>query len=338
MTNGRRARRRAPPSVDAVDDTDRDRPRPPETEGTIMMTSNLAGTPIAVGIDGSRSALHAAVWAANEAARRNVPLRLVHAVMVSAFAYAGGIAPPDAFFTELDTAGRRFLADAEAEVRRSHPHLEVRTGLSHAYPAPALIDASAEARMLVLGSRGLGGFTGLLVGSTAVALAAHGHCPIAVVRGPRPGEPPPATGPVVVGVDGSPTSEGAVALAFEEAAVRGVSLVAVHTWTDYSSDVDYAMAQMALVDLDQVATGQEAMLAERLAGWQEKYPDVTVHRVIARDHPARHLLEQAAAAQLMVVGSRGRGGFTGMLLGSTSQALIHHAPCPVLVARPNTAD
>ncbi|GDY33907.1 universal stress protein [Gandjariella thermophila] len=301
------------------------------------MTSNLAGSPIAVGIDGSRSALRAAAWAADEAARRNVPLRLLHAVMVPTFAYAGGIAPPDSFFAELDDAGRGYLAEAEAEVRRGHPNLAVECGLRHEYPAPALIDASAETGMLVLGSRGRGGFTGLLAGSTAVTLAAHGHCPVAVVRGASTDDVPPTEGSVVVGVDGSPASEAAVALAFEEASLRGAPLIAAHTWTDYTSDVDYAMARMALIDMDQVETEQEAMLAERLAGWQEKYPDVAVQRVIARDHPAHFLLEQATAAQLLVVGSRGRGGFTGLLLGSTSQALIHHAACPLLIARPDAA-
>jgi nucleotide-binding universal stress UspA family protein len=128
-----------------------------------------------------------------------------------------------------------------------------------------------------------------------------------------------------------------VALAFEEASLRNAELVAAHTWTDYSSDSAYASASLVMVDWSRVENEQAEMLAERLAGWQEKYPDVTVRRVVARDRPVHHLLEQASGAQLLVVGSRGRGGFTGMLLGSTSHALIHHAPCPLLVARPNTA-
>jgi nucleotide-binding universal stress UspA family protein len=297
------------------------------------MTSNLAGSPIAVGIDGSASAGHAMAWAADAAARRHVSVHLVHTVTASAFAYAGGVAPPDAFFDDIEAAGRSYLADMEAQVCRAHPKLAVRTTLVHGYPAPALIGASAEARMLVLGSRGLGGFTGLLVGSTAVALAAHGHCPVAVIRGATPDQPPPSSGPVVVGVDGSPVSDSAVAVAFEEASLRGVPLVAVHAWTDYTSDADYARARMAMVDMCRVETEEEAVLAERLAGWSEKYPDVSVRRVVVRDRPARHLLDQAAEAQLLVVGCRGRGGFSGLLLGSTSQAVLHHTPCPVLVAR-----
>jgi len=141
----------------------------------------------------------------------------------------------------------------------------------------------------------------------------------------------------VVGVDGSPTSEAAIAMAFEEASLRNVDLVAVHAWTDFSSDYSYAYAHQFLMDWNRVETEEQELLAQRLAGWQEKYPDVMVHRAVTRDRPVHHLLEHAAQAQLLVVGSRGRGGFSGMLLGSTSQALIYHAPCPLLVVRPVTA-
>jgi nucleotide-binding universal stress UspA family protein len=142
---------------------------------------------------------------------------------------------------------------------------------------------------------------------------------------------------VVVGVDGSPTSEPALAMAFEEAAMRGADLVAVHAWIEFTSDTAYATARQFLVNWDAVETRERETLAERLAGWQEKYPDVTVRRVVTGGQPTKRLLDQAVDAQLLVVGSRGRGGFAGMLLGSTSQALIHHAPCPLLVVRPVAA-
>jgi nucleotide-binding universal stress UspA family protein len=174
----------------------------------------------------------------------------------------------------------------------------------------------------------------MLAGSTAVALVAHGHCPVAVIRGRTPDGIPPAGGPVVVGLDGSPASEAAVAIAFDEASLRGADLVAVHTCSEYQSDSGYAYARQFVVDWDAIDVREREVLAERLAGWQEKYPDVLVRRVVARDRPVRALLEQTAEAQLLVVGSRGHGGFTGMLLGSTSQALIYHGTCPLLVARP----
>ncbi len=155
-----------------------------------------------------------------------------------------------------------------------------------------------------------------------------------MIRGTKPEEPPPAHGPVVVGVDGSPASESALAIAFDEASLRGADLVAVHTWIEFSSDSAYAYAHQFIVDWDVIETRERELLAERLAGWQERYPDVTVRRVVTRDRPVRCLLEHAADAQLLVVGSRGHSGLPGMLLGSTSQALIYHAPCPLLVVRP----
>jgi len=194
-------------------------------------------------------------------------------------------------------------------------------------PIPTLIEESKAALLMVLGSRGLGGFTGILVGSTAVALAAHAQCPVAVVRGSR------ATGPVVVGVDGSPAGEAAVTVAFEEASLRGAELVAVHTWWEHASDAAYVAAIEPVLNWDSLQLRGEEELAERLAGYQEKYPDVTVRRTVTRGRPVHNLLDLATEAQLIVVGSRGRGGFRGMLLGSTSQALVYHSPCPLIVAR-----
>jgi len=196
-----------------------------------------------------------------------------------------------------------------------------------------LLAESTRAELVVLGDRGLGGFAGLLIGSVAVALAAHAACPVVVVRGAEPDRTTSRPEPVVVGVDGSPAGEAAVAFAFEAAALRGVPLVAVHTWRDLL--VDATMAP--LVDWDAVEADEREVLAERLAGWGEKYPDVEVRRLVTRDRPAHALVQESGRAQLVVVGSRGRGGIAGMLLGSVSQALLHHSACPVVVTRPAPA-
>ncbi|WP_337661751.1 universal stress protein [Actinoalloteichus sp. AHMU CJ021] len=213
------------------------------------------------------------------------------------------------------------------------PNVDIRPETRMEGPVPALIELSRQARLIVLGSRGRGGFSSLLVGSAATGLAAHGHSPVAVIRGRTPTGPPPETGPIVVGVDGSPTSERAIAFAFDEAAFRDADLLAVHTWVDAAFESDFELTRN-MVDWQAVEATEERVLAERLAGWQERYPDVRVRRIVVRDRPAPGLLSQAERARMIIVGSRGRGGFTGMLLGSTSRTLLHHASCPVIIARP----
>ncbi|WP_245931567.1 universal stress protein [Actinokineospora auranticolor] len=202
---------------------------------------------------------------------------------------------------------------------------------------PALVEESAKACLVVLGSRGLGGFSGILIGSTAVALTARGKCPVAVIRGRTEDGAPPSTGPVVVGVDGTPTSEPALAVAFEQAASRGADLVAVHAWTDFASITAHTYAHQSAVDWDAMENREGEVLAQQLAAWREKYPAVTARQVVSRDRPVRSLLDNAENAQLLVVGCRDHGGFTGMLHGSTSQALIHHASCPLVVVHVTAA-
>lgn len=288
------------------------------------MTSGTS-RPVVAGVDGSESSLGAARWAADEARRRGVSLRLVSAVHMPVVGYGIGAGLAVDLTKELRQAAERELTALRSEL--STGCIDVTFAIRTGTAVPALVEESRSALCVVLGSRGLGGFTGALVGSTAVGLVAHGHCPVAVVRQARP------DGPVVVGVDGSPASEAAVSLAFEEASSRGAELVAVHSWTDFDADLSPAAARHFVVDEQAVAIAERESLAERLAGWREKYPDVPVRCVVARDRPVRCLLDQAENARLLVVGSRGRGGFTGMLLGSTSQALVHHAPCPLLVTR-----
>ena len=166
-------------------------------------------------------------------------------------------------------------------------------------------------------------FAELVVGSIAMAVTTHGHCPVVVVRGPAQDVPPRQDGPVVVGVDGSPNSQAALSFAFETAALRGASLTVVHAWSD-----------RPLRDLPmdwQLMQDESEALSRLLVDDRARYPDVPVEQVVVRDGPAHVLLEHARTAQLVVVGSRGRGGFRGLLLGSTSQAMIHHAACPVVV-------
>ena len=219
------------------------------------------------------------------------------------------------------------LAEAVAEAVSTHPAVEVRSSMLAGSAAATLCELSGEARLLVVGNRGLGGIAGLLVGSTSTAVAAHAHCPVSVVRGEADQG---RGGPIVVGFDDSPHAQVAAAFAFEEAAMREADLVAVRAWTPPSmpwrSDV-----RPRNRDVAELGTAERHSLefaVERLAA---KHPSVAVTtRLVTGD--ARHALAEASAgAQLVVVGSRGRGGFPGLFPGSVSHFLLHHAHCPVAV-------
>ena len=183
------------------------------------------------------------------------------------------------------------------------------------------------AQLVVVGDRGIGGFEGLLVGSVAPALAGHAHCPVVVVRVLGGGAP--EGGPVVVGFDGSAASESALGFAVEEAVALGAPLAAVHAW----QDIAVGAGEGRLLHIDSVADDAAAQLDEGLAPWRAKYPELVIEPVVVRDRPAQALVRQSAGAQLVVVGSRGRGPLAGLLLGSVSQAVLHHAASPVAVVR-----
>ncbi|MCO1656336.1 universal stress protein [Pseudonocardia humida] len=285
--------------------------------------------PVVVGIDGSESALAAARWGAVEARRRNAPLRLV-----TAFAWtrnrdlvAGAPELGEQYRSDLRVHAERQLADAVAVAERTVPDRPVDGSVVVGSPIGALGEEARHAQLLVLGSRGRGGLTGLLIGSVAVALAPKAACPVVVVRGED--REPGNSAPVVLGVDDSPAGDAAIAFAFEAAAARGAPLVAVHAWLEHIYD-----AQIALM-VDAAGTEEQvrSTLARRLAGWTQKYPTVPLTLDVARDAPARALVERSRDAQLVVVGSRGHGNLAGLVLGSVSHALLQHSHCPVAVVR-----
>ncbi|MDQ0381073.1 universal stress protein [Amycolatopsis thermophila] len=277
---------------------------------------------IVVGVDGSEDSLRAVGWAARVARTRREPLHVVHAFAPLTGLGNAGLPVLREAYDALVQVARGELAKA---VRAAGEGVAVTSEMPNDPPVPALVERSRRARMLVLGASGAGGFSGMLAGSTTVAVSAHAVCPVAVIRGRDTAE-----GPVAVGVDGSAAAERALEIAFEEACWRGVPLVAVHSWldTDFGG---YPGTVPFLADWDDIERDEQRLLAEQLAGWQEKYPDVQVERVVVRDRPRHQLLSWSTRAQLVVAGTRGRGGFAGLLLGSTSQALIHHAQCPVLI-------
>ncbi|MBD0323550.1 MAG: universal stress protein [Aldersonia sp.] len=295
----------------------------------------VANEPIVVGVDGSEGSAVAVGWAARTAAHRKLPLRIVAIVHVPAAFYAEPYIA-DQHRDALVRAGRERIETAAVAARQAAADLGEIDVTGEVYEGKAtqrLVEQSESAWMIALGARGHGEISAMAVGSTASSVAAHAACPVVVVRGRLHEGLPPTSGPIAVGVDGSPLSQAAVEFAFEAASARGAPLTAVHVWSDVR------MPALIGGGSDEghwktVQEREEGVLVERLAEFVERFPDVEVARVVARDRPVRVLSELSERAQLIVVGSRGRGGFTGMLMGSTSNALMHTADCPVVVVRP----
>jgi nucleotide-binding universal stress UspA family protein len=287
---------------------------------------------VVVGVDGSDASTGAVAYAANTAAKRRIPLHVVTTYSMPAALFAEGMVPPQPVYDELEKECMPIIEKAVETARKIAPGLQVSHAVVEGNPSQVLIDYSREAKVIVLGSRGLGGIKGMVLGSVSAAVASHAYCPVVVTR--EDTDDLEQSGPVVVGIDGSEISAKATEWAFAEASARGTTLVAVHTWMD--PQVQAAAAGIALTEEDwkQLEEQQLQTLSERLAGFSSRYPDVTVERVVTRDRAVRALVEQADGAQLVVVGSHGRGGFTGMVLGSTSRALLQASPCPVMVVRP----
>ncbi|WP_239155182.1 universal stress protein [Amycolatopsis sp. FDAARGOS 1241] len=297
----------------------------------------VVNTDLVVGIDENDASLMAVRWAARMARERGRGLRLVHGIDEIPVEYPHATATYEDAQLLVGERGQRLLGLAQDAAAEVAPGVAVEVVLRLEQPAEALRAESAGAAMLVLGTPGLHRVRGIVLGSVSVALAAHAECPVAFVR-PHAGEDaPPADGPIVLGVDGTETGEEAITLAFEEASWRRAPLLAIHCWHEaFLAGVFEERGWKT--DRQAIEAHEHELLAERLAGWQEKYPDVHVERLVVKEKPAEGLLDWADRAQLLVVGSRGRGGLAGLALGSTSQTVIAHALCPVVVVRGKRTD
>jgi nucleotide-binding universal stress UspA family protein len=288
------------------------------------MNATISAHRIIVGYDGSDEARWAVDWAAAEAERTGQQLQIVHAYQIAwAGAYYTVAAEQTAAAHE---AAEQLVAGIVGSVRARGTGIDVFGVAVDAPPASTLLDlAGAGAASVVVGNRGAGGLSNLLMGSVSQQVATHSPVPVVVVRGRSAA----TDGPVVVGVDGSASSDAALALAFEAAQARGTGVVAIraHVTPPHPS-----------LPLDAVEAHEGAALDASLVAWVLKYPDVKVEALVTPGRAAKVLIGVSHTAQLVVVGSRGHGGFAGLLLGSVGQQLMHHAECPVLIAHERIAE
>jgi nucleotide-binding universal stress UspA family protein len=284
---------------------------------------------IVVAVDGSPASDAATCWAARDAALRNIPLTVV-SVVTTPTATFPPVPYPDSLGVRLEDQGRKAAADAVKIAEDAVPtdrKVAVKSKVVFSTPAQALVKMSDEAEMIVVGSSGKGTLARGLLGSVSSSVVRQANCPVAVIRDEDLLMPDPQHAPVLVGIDGSPASELATEIAFDQASRRGVELIALHAWSDVCAS--------GLPGWEWSAPGSESSFADSLAHWQERYPNVTVQRVVVCDEPARQLIEKSESAQLVVVGSHGRGAFDRMVLGSVSNTVLHSVRIPVIVARPS---
>nr|WP_280477750.1 universal stress protein [Nocardia asiatica] len=298
-------------------------PRRPSTENTPPPRGHI-DRPNVVAVDGSAVSLYAAAWAAADAALYRRRLCIVTSVRVG-FGARFLSADTDA---SRSRNGEQVLGEA-CEVARKAARdetLPMETSLIADPIVPHLIDRSRWSGMVVVGSRGLGTFGRGLLGSVSTAMTRHARCPVAIIRSAPATDAVSAGKPVLVGVDGTPNCIPAIRLAFEEASRREVELIALHAWSD-------TRAANLISTWDAVREWEIALLAQNLAGFGERFPEVPVRRVLMRDSPVRCLADEARDAQLLVVGCRGRRGAAGVLPWSTTSALVDAVQCPVIIAR-----
>jgi nucleotide-binding universal stress UspA family protein len=290
---------------------------------------------IAVGVDGSEQAFTAASWALEAAARRHVPLHVVHSWSIPLPPVGLGPAPVGLSDDRIRDAAQAVLDDAVTRLQSTAPDVTITGSLYPGTPTAALLEAAEQSTQVVVGSSGLDRVTEFILGSVTQQVVAHASCPVAVIPSGESEEPGLEAGRVVVGIDGSALSVDATRLAFEEASLRHAGLTLLHVW----NAPDYDTAGIVMPDpflLEEAHSDELRAMAETVAGLGEKYPDVKVEQRLRQGRPAKVLADASRGAALVVVGSRGHGGFASLVLGSTSRSLLHHAECPVLVVRPGT--
>jgi nucleotide-binding universal stress UspA family protein len=292
-----------------------------------MESREIASHSVVVGVDGSPSSRLALRWAAAKARCAGQPLHVIHALETEVVLRENEqLCTP-----EVAADDDAVLTSALELVATDAPGVHAVAHSVTGFAVTTLTAASRLAGTLVAGSRGRGAIPAALLGSVSQQLVLHSCCPVIVVRDSRALTPQQGA-PVVVGVDGSEESAAAVGYAFAHASETGRPVIALHSWW-WEPLEGVNVGEPWTGDWTQISTQEGALLAESLGGWREKYPDVHVEERSVRGDPVVDLVEQSRGAALLVVGSRGRGGFAGLLLGSVSQRVLKRASCPVAVVR-----
>ncbi|PBC40071.1 universal stress protein [Rhodococcus sp. ACS1] len=286
---------------------------------------------IIVGVDGSERAMRAAVWAAAVARQKSVPLLLAHVLPSPGYHYSeAALLYQNEFAEEVERSAHEILDRAGRRVASAFPDVTVSTSTLPGPAGPALAGLSTHAELVVVGSTGAGAMASLVTGSTVMQVVNRAHCPVVVFRSESSSTVPDHR-PVVVGVDGSELSSLAINTAVEFAATFEVPLLAIHGWG--AGDIAGRDTALKMVNWAVVEEEQSVLMAENLAGWREKFPDLQLTTIIEQANPAELILEYARDAQLVVVGSHGHNRLAGALMGSTSQNLLHHVACPLMICR-----
>jgi nucleotide-binding universal stress UspA family protein len=292
--------------------------------------------PVVVGFDDSEHSVKAIDVAVRESLMRRVPLHVVHA-RHSVLIYPSGAPVPTGMPMDstLEDAERKaaasVLGDVADRLRSAHPGLTVETSLVTGYAPDVLAEAGRDASLLVVGGRGRGGFTGMLLGSVTLRVLPRAQCPVMVVHG----DPPPETRRVLVGVDFDAVRPASISdlleFAFAEATLRGAEVRAVHVWDDptlyYWTGVPYQYEHIRAI-----AEARRVALEAVLAPWREKNPDVVVSADLITGSPSRVLADSTRIADVVVLGARARtSGHGGMRIGALAHSVLHHAQCPVIL-------